>query len=114
LNLRWDLEKIRTMMDEQPAVDLQRAGFTEVELEDIRSRLDIPDADEVAARFGDPDESEFWPKLEYRVPVDTKGRWDAVFDELPGDKDWEKIEAMLTMVEAHLDQEGRVFEEDDD
>jgi ParB-like chromosome segregation protein Spo0J len=82
----------------QSLPDLDGTGYTDDELSDLLDHIADPlDLDELEDEFGEPEESDLWPKIIVQVPHDIKKRFDAALalDELDHLPEHERLARIL-------------------
>ena len=73
----WDLEELATEASQlRDGPGLLGTGLEETELDDLLSLLDPPlSLEELSAMHGEPEASDFWPVLRFRVSPELKDRF---------------------------------------
>jgi hypothetical protein len=52
--------------------------------------------DELADKYGETDERDFWPVIRVQVSPETMAKYEAIMDSLPGDDEAEKFDALVS------------------
>lgn len=55
-----------------------------------------PSLDDLEAEYGEPDERDFWPVISVKVSPETKGKYDEVMKQLPGEDEAAKFDALIS------------------
>jgi len=59
---------------------------------------ELPTLDELEEKYGEPDETQFWPVIRLQVPPETMAKYEALMSSLPGNNEAEKFDALLSRV----------------
>jgi ParB-like chromosome segregation protein Spo0J len=66
------------------------------ELAEHEGMFDLLSLDELADKYGETDERDFWPVIRVQVSPETMTKFKAVMDSLPGDDEAEKFDALVS------------------
>ena len=66
------------------------------EIAEHNGMFDLPSLDELADKYGETDERDFWPVVRVQVSPETMTKFKAVMDSLPGDDEAEKFDALVS------------------
>lgn len=79
---------------------LESVGYTGAELDDLIATVSVPmDPEELSEKYGEPDDSAFWPEIKIKVTPDLFDRWRAVLDRYEGRDDTSKLQRFVEAVE---------------
>jgi hypothetical protein len=71
-------------------------GFTPEYIEDLKAKYIPDDLDALQDKYGDPDDTDFWPTIRIKVPPDINQRWEDIRKER--DSDYEAMAYLLEHV----------------
>jgi len=57
---------------------------------------ELPTLDELESKYGEPDETQFWPVIRLQVPPETMAKYKVLLDQLPGRDETEKFDALIS------------------
>jgi ParB-like chromosome segregation protein Spo0J len=57
---------------------------------------ELPTLDELESKYGEPDETQFWPVIRLQVSPETMARYKILLDQLPGRDETEKFDALIS------------------
>ena len=66
------------------------------EIAEHNGMFDLPSLDELADKYGETSERDFWPVVRVQVSPETMTKFKAVMDSLPGDDEAEKFDALVS------------------
>lgn len=79
---------------------LEAVGYTGAELDDLIATVSVPmDPQELSEKYGEPDDSAFWPEIKIKVTPDLFDRWRAVLDVHQGRDDTSKLQRLVEAIE---------------
>jgi hypothetical protein len=85
----WDDKELVALLSELRDADptwLEVTGITESDLDDLLALAAPEDLDDVAARVGEPDETDTWPVVRLKVPRHVAAAWREHLDEHEGNE----------------------------
>jgi len=96
----WVDEALLAVIDELQAIniDVSGVGFSEDDIANLREIFGHPDLDELEEEYGDPEESDFWPRISMAVPPGTFARFEELMDHAPGQEEYEKFAHILSLI----------------
>lgn len=98
LSLEWDAEQI--LADVTAGVDLSALWFPQ-ELDELLHAITAPlTLDELEEKYGNGEDSDFWPVIKVQVSPETKELFDLLWRDAPGTTDGEKFAALMGAVDA--------------
>ncbi len=59
---------------------------------------ELPTLDELEEKYGEPDETQFWPVIRLQVSPETMAKYQSLMSSLPGNNEAEKFDALLSRV----------------
>lgn len=59
---------------------------------------ELPTLEELEEKYGEPDETQFWPVIRLQVPPETMAKYEALMSSLPGNNEAEKFDALMSRV----------------
>jgi ParB-like chromosome segregation protein Spo0J len=84
----WDDRSLADLLEvvSATAAGLEGTGYSAEELADLVALVGMPpELDELARRYGEPGEDDFWAVLRFRVPPEVEKRYRALTDGVEGD-----------------------------
>jgi hypothetical protein len=84
----WDDQSLADLLDiiSKTPQGLDGVGYSQEELADLLALMEGPmSLDDLAEKYGEPGEDDFWPVLRFRVPPDVEQRYLALVQHIEGD-----------------------------
>ena len=78
---------------------LESIGYSEDEVDIIRKMVRVPDLSEITRELGEYSDEDLWRKITVRVPDHVYDRFESLMADAPGEKEWEKMNALLCAVD---------------
>lgn len=85
----WDDQSLADLLDiiAKTPLGLEGVGYSPEELGDLLALVEGPlSLDDLASRYGEPGDDDFWPVLRFRVPPEVEARYLALVDKVGGDE----------------------------
>jgi hypothetical protein len=59
---------------------------------------ELPTLEELEEKYGEPDETQFWPVIRLQVSPETMAKYQSLMSSLPGNNEAEKFDALMSRV----------------
>jgi len=66
------------------------------EIAEHNGMFDLPSLDELADKYGETNERDFWPVVRVQVSPETMSKYEAIMESLPGNDEAEKFDALVS------------------